>query len=353
MLMADLGAEVIKIEAVTGDQMRGTEWAFCGAQRGKRSLALDMKKPGAQAVLERFVREADVMHHNLRLPAAERIGLGPERLRAVNPALVYCHLSSYGPKGPRKDWPGFDQLFQAASGWEYEGAGEGNPPIWHRFGMMDHMGGLSTLFATLLGLYQRAATGEGQFLGSSLLGASLLTVSETLVLPDGTLAPYDRLDADQTGVAPWKRIYRCADGAWIAVSSSKAVFDRALASMGAGAEAAFAARSAVEALAALKDAGVLCAPVRLDQGTAAFFDDPSNRRLRLAVGYRHPVYGHFEQPGALWAFGDLDLVLDRAPPTIGQHTEELLKEYGYASAEIDRLSAEKIVRGVGEEPAVV
>src|SRR5438034_7527759 len=109
---------------------------------------------------------------------------------AINPRLVYCHVSSYGPRGPRRDWPGFDQMFQASCGWELEGAGVGNKPIWHRFGMMDHQAAMASLLATLSGVYARDRTGEGQFVATSLLGACLLTVGETIVLPDGTLAPY-------------------------------------------------------------------------------------------------------------------------------------------------------------------
>src|SRR4030088_3051649 len=103
------------------------------------------------------------MHHNLRMPAARKLRVDYESLRAINPHLVYCHVSSYGPVGPRSEWPGFDQLFQAAGGGEYEGAGKGNPPMWHRFGMMDHQGSMASLFATLLGLLWRERTGEGHF----------------------------------------------------------------------------------------------------------------------------------------------------------------------------------------------
>ena len=99
MLLADLGADVIKLESSTGDQMRGVEWSFVGCQRGKRSVAIDLKSPEARPALEALIRWADVVHHNLRMPAARRLGVDYESVKAVNPEIVYCHTSSYGPRG--------------------------------------------------------------------------------------------------------------------------------------------------------------------------------------------------------------------------------------------------------------
>ncbi len=139
MLLADLGADVVKVEPPGGEGMRWVEWSFFGCQRGKRGVALDLKSPAARPALDALVAGADIFHHNLRMPAARRLGVDEASVRAVNPDIVYCHTSSYGPQGPRADWPGYDQLFQSSCGWEVAGAGEGNPPMWHRFGFMDHL----------------------------------------------------------------------------------------------------------------------------------------------------------------------------------------------------------------------
>ena len=162
MLLADLGADVIKVEPPTGDAMRWNEASFEGCQRGKRSLVLDLRDPAQRPLLERLVASADVVHHNIRLPAATRIGVDPATLRAVHPDLVFCHVSLYGPEGPRADWPGYDQLFQSIAGWESEAAGRDNPPMWHRFGMMDHQAASASVVATLLALYHRERTGRGR-----------------------------------------------------------------------------------------------------------------------------------------------------------------------------------------------
>ena len=140
MLLSDLGADVVKVEPPGGEGMRWVEWSFFGCQRGKRGVALDLKSAdGATGALDALLAGADILHHNLRMPAARRLGLDEETVRAVNPDIVYCHASSYGPQGARADWPGYDQLFQSSCGWEVAGAGEGNDPMWHRLGFMDHM----------------------------------------------------------------------------------------------------------------------------------------------------------------------------------------------------------------------
>ena len=328
MMLADLGADVIKVEPPGGDMMRFVERTFAGCQRGKRDIVLDLKNPAAPSVLHRLVAWADVVHHNLRLPAARKLGLGYDSLRAVNPALVYCHVSSYGPLGPRADWPGFDQLFQASSGWELEGAGAGNPPMWHRFGMMDHQAGMASLVATLLGLHHRARTGEGQLVTASLLGASLLTTSETLELPDGSLAPYAVLDHEQVGVGPGRRIIERDDG-WIAVDVAS---DDQLGVL----TDALRGKTVADALRLLHANGVPSTEVRLDQ-MDAFFDDDATWSSGLATRYPHARYGMVEQVGSLWSFGDLSARLDRASPEIGQHSREVLTEVGFVDSEIDAL----------------
>lgn len=333
MLLADLGADVIKVEATSGDMMRPTARVFDGCQRGKRGIALDLKSPDAAAILERLVRGTDVVHHNLRMPAATRLGLSYDDLRAIRPDLVYCHVSSYGPRGARRDWPGFDQLFQAQSGWEVEGAGEGNPPMWHRFGMMDHQCALASLYATLLGLRERDHTGEGQFVSASLLGASILTVSETVVLPDGKLAPFERLDAEQLGVSERHRLFECRDGfVCVNAPSAQAIAEALGAPATEGLPARFADGDVADATRALERAGVPCEPVRLDQQDA-FLTDPTHRALGLSVRYPHATYGWTEQIGALWQTGETRLPIDRAAPALGQHSLEILDELGFTRSE--------------------
>jgi len=333
-MLADLGADVVKLEAATGDAMRPVTWSFAGCQRGKRGLALDLKSPDSRPALEAAIRWADVVHHNLRMPAARRLGLDYESVRRIKPDIVFCHTSSYGPSGPRADWPGYDQLFQAQCGWEVAGAGTGNPPMWHRFGFMDHQCAMSSTVATLLALYHRDRTGEGQAVAGSLLGAGSLTVSETFRRTDGTLVPRPILDSLQTGVSAGRRIVALDDG-WIALAADEPAQTAALADI------ELEGRKVDDALADLARAGVPAEAVRAGQRDR-FFDDPANRRARLVAEYTHAEWGKFEQPGALWYFGNQDVQLHRAPPALGEHTVEVLRTIGLDQAAIDKLLADGV-----------
>jgi crotonobetainyl-CoA:carnitine CoA-transferase CaiB-like acyl-CoA transferase len=330
-MLADLGADVVKLEGATGDPMRPGGWPFAGCQRGKRGLALDLKSPDSRAALEAAIKWADIVHHNLRMPAARRLGLDYESVEQMNPDVVFCHTSSYGPTGPRADWPGYDQLFQAQCGWEVDGAGEGNPPMWHRFGFMDHQCALSSTVATLLALYHRDRTGTGQAVAGSLLGAGALTNSESFRRADGTLAARPTLDTMQTGLSEGRRIVELVDG-WIALAADRPEQLTALRGI------QLDGRKVEDALADLGQAGVPAEQVRLEQ-RYPFFDDPANRSSKLVAEYQSAEWGKFEQPGALWYFGDQEVQLHLAPPALGEHTVDLLREFGLEQDAIDGLLA--------------
>jgi len=347
MLLSELGADVIKLEAPSGDPMRPIAWAFNGCQRGKRGIALSLKEPAARPIFERLVRDVDIVHHNIRLPSAKKLGIDYEVLRALNPEIIYSHVSSYGRFGPRRDWPGYDQLFQAASGWELDGAGEGNPPMWHRFGMMDHLGALSSLVTTLIALVNKARSGRGQFVASSLLGASMFT-TETLVTSDGGLASYPRLDSDQLGVSPLRRLYQCNDG-WIVLHEtvergSKDILKSAGVESFEALESLFAKINTAKAIEIARESCVEGARVNFDQRDS-FLDGDSNRKSGLVASMEHPIYGRFEQPGRFWHFehtntGEMNPL---PPPLCGQHSREILIELGYSPSQVAQFFEERVV----------
>lgn len=337
MLLADLGADVVKVEPPAGDAMRRLERQFAGIQRGKRGIALKLDDPAARPAIGALARWADIVHHNIRRPAARKLGIDAETLRAERPDLIHCHISSYGPLGERADWPGFDQLFQAACGWEIENGGTGNPPLWLRFGVMDFYGALASVFATLLALIEREHSGRGQAVAASLLGGAMLTLAEAVMRADGSITPIAHLDQAQMGVAPGHRLYRTQDEMIAVAALTPGELAGFHACAGKDAQAWFAAQASATALAALARAGVPAKVVRLAQ-MDGFLDSLDNSQAGLHAEYALRDYGRLRQIGGFWNFGDLPLALDRAAPALGEHSREILAMVGLEGA-FDDLAA--------------
>jgi crotonobetainyl-CoA:carnitine CoA-transferase CaiB-like acyl-CoA transferase len=342
-LLADLGADVIKVEAPGGDPMRYAAWAFVSAQRNKKALALDMRHPNSKPVIARLVADVDIVHHNQRLPVAQRLGIDEATLRASNPDLIYCHLSAFGATGARKDWPGYDQLFQAMTGWEWASAGEGaDKPTWLRFGMMDHITGAASTLATLLALYDRDRTGRRHSVSASLLASALLTAGEIVQQPDGTLSPFAGLDRQQLGTDTGRRLYKCQNGWAMLCADDKGLIALQLA-LGVDIEAAFQTMSVEAAIATATQANahMVAAPqVYCD----TYLDDPDNRAAGLATSFSHPTYGQLDHIGAHWDLGDTPTRLDRPAPLLGEDSRTVLQSIGYSQDAIDEMVSAKLVK---------
>jgi crotonobetainyl-CoA:carnitine CoA-transferase CaiB-like acyl-CoA transferase len=348
-MLGDLGADVIKVEQISGDRMRFMTRYFHAAARNKRSIAVDLARPEGQEILARLVKWADLVHHNMRIKAAAKIGVDEPGLRRHNPDLVYGYVSAYGQKGERANWPGYDSVFQAIAGWEVENAGAGNPPIFSRAGTMDVLCAMNSLVGSLAALYHRAATGEAASAASSLLGVSCFTQGETLVQADGALAPFPRLDQNQTGVSPLRRIYETADG-WVAVAASSDQAEALRTAFGAGSmsdlEAAARSQTSASLMARLEAEGVP-AEIVLRDVLDHLFDDPAHKATDAIIAYQHAECGLIEHPGAFWSFSDATLRLadPLPPPLLGEHTVQILSEIGYSADDVARLRQDGVVAG--------
>jgi len=334
--LADLGADVIKVEPTPGDRSRGLT-QFAGSQRGKRALAIDLKDEAAREALERLVRGADLVLHNMRLEPAGRLGIDGPGLRALNPDIAFSHISAYGTEGPLAGDPGYDPTAQAMTGWETADAGEGMPPIWLRNSVFDVQAGIAASAGALLALLHRIRNGADAEARTSLLAVGMATSSEVAIDRAGDPTPVPVLTSDQTGVSPYERIYRLLDG-WIAVSATEPEQERRL--VGVLGYGGLDELTVDDALLALAAGGVPSCRVELDQ-MDAFFDSPDNRRLGLAATLETTGYGSIDVPAGFWSGGWT--APPQTIPDFAEHSVEVLAEFGFGAAEIDALLAAGVV----------
>jgi crotonobetainyl-CoA:carnitine CoA-transferase CaiB-like acyl-CoA transferase len=367
LFLADLGAEVIKVEdpATGGDVSRyipprqeGTDSLFNEAfNRGKRSIVLDLKNAAGRAVFERLVASADAVFSNLRGDQAARLGLTFERLGSVNPRIVCVALTGYGRSGPQATLPAYDALIQAEAGWAALTGEPGGPPEKSGLSLADYIGGLSAAVGLLAGVLDARATGRGRDVDTNLYDAalSMLGYRATWYLSAGVATDRRPLSAHPS-VVPFQ-FFATADG-YVAVACPKEKFFVALADGLGTPELArdprfatfaardrhreellsilserFAARSNEEWLSRLRGR-VPIAPVR---GMADALDrDELAERGMLGV-YEHPVLGTVQSLGLPIRLTGFEPAY-RAAPTLGGDAADLLREAGYDEAEVGRLA---------------
>jgi crotonobetainyl-CoA:carnitine CoA-transferase CaiB-like acyl-CoA transferase len=363
-VLADLGADVLKVEPPGGEAMRAAAYAVAACQRGKRSLALDITAPQARPVVERLLAGADVVLHNFRVGVAERLGIDAATVAQFNPQAVYCHASAFGDSGPRARFPGNDALMQAVTGTERAIGGAGNDPVAATWIPIDMTGGWVAAVGILAALYARRS-GGGRRVGTSLLGAGILLHSGVF-FRDGELVRGPTLDDAQTGYGPGYRIYAGSDGKWFALVVPSPEAWRGLAALPGAAslpetyaplrggaadadarqaeallEAAFATAPAASWVAELRRLGLLAeliAPLDRDGFRRGILDDPVNRQMGRVAEFQTADWGRFEQIGPLLRCGpDAGTGPRLMLPRVGEHTEEVLTELGLSAAEATAL----------------
>ena len=361
-LLADLGADVIKISAPGDDWIDMQFGMMCN--RGKRSIALNLKDPHGYRVLEELVARSDVVHINWRAEAAAKLKVDHGTLRRLKPDLVYCHTHGF-EEGPRRRSPGNDQMAGALAGTEWLDGGldAGGEPVWPNYSLGDTGNGLLSAIAVVQALFHRDRTGEGQLVETSIVYAHLLNASSAWTSADGRVAG-DRpsLDADLRGWNALYRLYDTADG-WICIAAVTDEHWRGLCEAVDAedllADARFRTRAARaahdgELVDALQHAfGRMAAAVwceRLDQRGVPCEPSPSDAMVRLfddhdleargwMTEYQHPTVGLVKMAGRLF---ELSRTPGRVPgrsPLWGEHTREILAELGRDQDVIDTLVA--------------
>jgi crotonobetainyl-CoA:carnitine CoA-transferase CaiB-like acyl-CoA transferase len=362
-LLADLGADVIKIETPDGDQMRPLPDVFDAAQRGKRDIVLNLKTPEGLEAAHRLVAQADVVTHNLRPGKADKLGIGYERLSNINPKLIYAYMPGYGSRGPKSLLKSFAPLVSGWTGLLYEGGGAGNPPTRSVFGNEDYNNGFLAAAGILMALEHRAVSGKGDYMECPQLHSSLWTTSEHF-LDAGKRVVYGfRLDKEQAGINALDRNYPTSDG-WLCIACRQDDRFAALAQAVGMAELPddprfatarersandaalqalltpfFATRTSAEAFAALDSVGAGCEIVRETSWVReALWEDWAVRSNRVIENF-DSMYGHVRQFALFTRLSVTPGLAKGSAPRLGEHTREILAEAGYSADEIDALVA--------------
>lgn len=366
MLLADMGADVVKVEKPNGGDdtrrygppfIEGESAAFLTLNRNKRSIVLDLKSEQGLGVVRRMLADADVMLHNFRPGVVERMGLGYADVSALNPAIVYCAVSGFGATGPYSQRAGFDLVAQGMSGLMSINGFPDAPPAKVGVPMADLNTGMFCAYGILTAYINRLATGRGQHVDASLLESGMAyTLYESATYfatgevagPLGSahrmIAPYQAF-ATQDGYINigaanqnnWERMCRAVgrddllDDARFASNPERMVNIQSLTPI---MEETFRTQTTAHWVEILERAGVPCGPIyNIEQ----VYADPHVQSRDMAVELQHPKAGGIRNIGVAVKLSDTPGSVRTPAPLLGQHTDDVLAEFGYADADIAAL----------------
>ena len=399
MLLADMGADVIKIEPPWGEPWRfalefipNESRQFISLNRGKRSLPLDLSKPEALEIVYKLIRDVDVVIINARPDVAGNLGIDYETLSAKNPRLIYCDITAFGRKGPHSYRPGYDLIVQAMTGLlASEGKVlDGVPQQIQSTAIADYATGITVAWAICAALYHRERTGKGQMVETTLLGSALGVQTGRFINVDAVDnvrrkeffaslqrmrddgAPFDEIYGQyREKLSPrignvYYRTYQARDGVLAIAALSdrlrKRVADllglddirfkpgydptseeaiRFTAKLAIEAEAVFRTKTVEEWLEAFDEIGIPAGPVRFVE---ELIDDEQVVANDLVVELEHSAAGPLKMVGPVLTMSDSRLEATRASPALGEHTDEILESLGLGDAEIQALKDGGVTR---------
>lgn len=374
LLLADMGAEVVKVERLPGGddtrraippEIQGESATFMIVNRNKRGIAVDLKHPDGLQVVRRLIDKADVVIENFRPGTMEKLGLGYDVLRASNPALIYCKITGFGLNGPYAKRAGYDLIAQGMSGiMSLTGEGPGRPPVKVGVPIGDVTAGILASTGVLAAYIERLRTGEGQYVDTSLYEASLVHTYWQVAMAFATgesagpmgsahpvAAPYQAIPT-QDG---WINIGAVSQATWVGMtrvlrlehllederfaSNRERMANRDL--LIAIISEAMRSNTTDYWVEKFEQAGVPAGPVRKIKD---MLEDPQTLARDMVIEVDHPVAGPVQALGLPIKFSHGNGVTRRGAPQYGEHTAEVLQELGYSSEDIAALAASQAVQ---------
>jgi crotonobetainyl-CoA:carnitine CoA-transferase CaiB-like acyl-CoA transferase len=372
MMLADMGADVIKVEKLPGGddsrdyrepRINGVSAPFLILNRNKRGIALNLKHPAGREVLLRLVKDADVLTENYRRGTLEKLGLGHDVLAAVNPGLIYAAISGYGRDGPFGDKGGFDLIAQGFAGLMSITGEPGGAPVKTGNSVADINAGIHAAVGILAAYAHKLLTGEGQVVDTSHMEsaqqqtywqAAMYFATGQAPGPTGSAhiltAPYQAfrtadgwINIGGANQANWERIAEVLghpewrDDARFATNSARM---QNLAALTAALNEVLVTRGTAQWLAAFDAAGVPAGPVH---SIGEALDHPQTRARGMVVELEHPQAGRTRALGCPVHFSATPTRIDRPAPLLGEHSRSVLREFGYRDEEIDAFVANRVV----------
>jgi crotonobetainyl-CoA:carnitine CoA-transferase CaiB-like acyl-CoA transferase len=369
-MLADMGADVIKVEKADGGDdtrrmlppdIKGEPAAYMMMNRNKRGIVLDLKKPAGRAALKRLLKDADVLIENYRHDTLDKLGLGYEALHKEFPGLIYCAVSGFGRTGPYAEQGGYDLIAQGMSGlMAITGEGPGRPPVKVGSPACDITAGIIAAMAMCAAYAHKLKTGEGQFVDTSLFeaGITLTYWQSAIALATGVSpgpmgsrhplnGPYQAFETNDGYInvgASNQKMYpmlcELLDCAELGQDPRFATGHARMANLDTLIDllnARFRERTTAEWLERLEAVGIPAGPVL---SISEMLVHPQTRAREMVVAVDHPVAGKVETIGMPAKFSGTPTEIARPAPLYGQHTREVLSEAGFSKSEIDGLIAE-------------
>ena len=365
MMMGDMGADVVKIEEPNlGDETRswtpfwnGESTQFLSFNRNKRSLSLNLKEQEGVDIVLGLAGNADVMIESFRGGALDRMGLGYEAVRQINPGIIYCSISGYGRTGPMAEMPGYDLIIQAYSGLMNLTGEPDGMPLRVGFSLVDLFTGMMAYGSILTALRHRDNTGQGQWIDTSLLDGQVAAMSYHATGYMGTDVEPKRMGSGHPSLVPYQS-FPASDGYFILACANDGLWERACRAVGRSDlledprfktntgrvehrsecveifNQMFLTDTVAHWVELISGAGVPCGPINR---VSDVINDPQVKARNMLAEVPHPNVPNLRVPASPLKLTETPASIRRAPPLLGQDNQEILTEYGYDDARIKDL----------------